>query len=96
MEITTIRDKLHSEVEIPHPAEAGFGMTNFFCFRGEDNEDVSKDRFYPQTPQGGLSNSLIFNKSPLGDLGVDIEKGAFKTAPLSSPYKSPKPCHSGH
>jgi hypothetical protein len=27
--------------------------------------------FYPQTPQGGLYNILDFNKSPLGDLGVN-------------------------
>ncbi len=26
---------------------------------------VSKVRFYPQTPQGGLYNLLDFNKSPL-------------------------------
>jgi len=31
----------------------------------------------PPNPPGGLSNPLIFNKSPLGDLGVDIEKEAF-------------------
>jgi len=31
---------------------------------------LKKIVFYPQTPQGGLSKSLDFNKSPLGDLGV--------------------------
>jgi len=30
---------------------------------------------YPQTPQGGLFNSLSFSKSPLGDLGVDSKRG---------------------
>jgi hypothetical protein len=34
---------------------------------------VEKIRFYPQTPQGGLYNLLDFNKSPLGDLGVNKE-----------------------
>ncbi len=36
--------------------------------------------FTPKPPIGGLSNTLIFNKSPLGDLGVDLEKEAFETA----------------
>jgi len=31
---------------------------------------VEKVRFYPPTPQGGLYKLLVFNKSPLGDLGV--------------------------
>jgi hypothetical protein len=35
--------------------------------------------FYPPTPQGGLFNSLFFNKSPLGDLGVDNKRGIFST-----------------
>jgi len=35
-------------------------------------EVVSKDRFYPPTPQGGLYQSSYLNKSPLGDLGVEI------------------------
>jgi len=33
----------------------------------------------PPNPPGGLSNPLIFNKSPLGDLGVDKEKEANET-----------------
>jgi len=36
-----------------------------------------KRLIYPQTPQGGLLNPLIFDKSPLGDLGVVIEYEAY-------------------
>jgi len=42
-------------------------------------EAVEKVGFYPQTPQGGLSKSLDFNKSPLGDLGVSQKKLTFST-----------------
>jgi hypothetical protein len=31
---------------------------------------VEKVMFHPQTPQGGLSNSLFFSKSPLGPMFV--------------------------
>jgi len=47
------------------------------------DETVSKVDFNPQTPQGGLYRSLFFNKSPLGDLGVDLRIQTFDTA--SSP-----------
>jgi hypothetical protein len=43
---------------------------------------VSQAMIYPQTPQGGLFNPLVLNKSPLGDLGVDIEIGAYEEAPI--------------
>jgi len=36
----------------------------------------------PPTPQGGLSKPQVFNKSPLGDLGVDIEKVTSETVPV--------------
>jgi len=38
---------------------------------------VEKVRLHPQTPQGGLSKSLDFNKSPLGDLGVETKGDDF-------------------
>jgi hypothetical protein len=44
-------------------------------------EGVSKAIFYPQTPQGGLYKSLYFNSSAKRNLGVDIKKEAFETAP---------------
>jgi len=47
-------------------------LTSRSCDSNPDG--VSKDQFNPQTPQGGLSNLLIFNKSPLGDLGVKTRK----------------------
>jgi len=40
---------------------------------------VEKVRFYPQTPQGGLYNLLDLNKSPLGDLGVNMRRLVFST-----------------
>jgi hypothetical protein len=43
-------------------------------------EAVSKVDFDPQTPQGGLYKSLFFNKSPLGDLEVDLRIQTFETA----------------
>jgi hypothetical protein len=48
---------------------------------------VEKVRFYPQTPQGGLSKLLYFNKSPLGvpiaiGIGVSQRKLTFSTALL--------------
>ena len=38
----------------------------------KSNRADEKVRIYPQTPQGGLFNLRVFNKSksPLGDLGV--------------------------
>jgi hypothetical protein len=33
--------------------------------------------FHPQTPQGGLINTLHFGKSPSGDLGVKSKRGLF-------------------
>ena len=52
---------------------------------------VEKVRFYPQTPQGGLSKLLDFNKSPLGvpiapdsyrdGIGVSQRKLTFSTPP---------------
>ncbi|GEM_PF-1894462 len=44
------------------------------------NEVVSEAGINPQTPQGGLYNPLSFNKSPLGDLGVYLNKVASETA----------------
>jgi len=46
------------------------------------NGGVEKVRFYPQTPQGGLYNLLDFNKSPLGDLGVNMRRLALSTVPF--------------
>jgi hypothetical protein len=37
MKIAAIRNKLQHDVEIPHPASAGFGMTTLFCVRGEES-----------------------------------------------------------
>jgi len=34
----------------------------------------------PPTHQGGLFMSLVFNKSPLGDLGVVLKEEAFDAA----------------
>jgi hypothetical protein len=55
-------------------------------------EAVSKVNFYPQAPQGGMCNILIFRQVPLrlrvaasaeqsqGDLGVIIKERTFETA----------------
>jgi hypothetical protein len=37
--------------------------------------------FIPNPLKVALINNLIFNKSPLEDLGVNDKKGAFETAP---------------
>jgi hypothetical protein len=47
---------------------------------------VEKVSLHPQTPQGGLSKALDFNKSPLGvpiaiGIGVSKRKLTFSTAP---------------
>jgi hypothetical protein len=47
---------------------------------------VEKVRLHPQTPQGGLSKSLDFNKSPLGDLGVARRKLTFSTPSLTTDF----------
>ncbi|GEM_PF-3868479 len=52
-----------------------------------NNEDISDIDFYPPTPQGGLSNPLIFNKSSLGvpiaiGIGVDISEKTLETHTL--------------
>jgi hypothetical protein len=57
----------------------------------EDFGAVEKVRFYPQTPHGGLSKLMDFNKSPLGvpiapdsyrdGIGVSQRKSAFSTPP---------------
>jgi hypothetical protein len=47
-----------------------------------NNDGISKIDFYPQTPQGGLFKSLYSNKSPLGDLGVDLSKNTFEPVSL--------------
>jgi hypothetical protein len=56
----------------------------------KNNEGISEIDFYPPTPQGGLSKSLYSNKSPLGDLGVDISKKTFETLSLMQPRKAKK------
>jgi len=42
---------------------------------------VEKVRFYPPTPQGGLFNLLVFNKSPPGGFRGVIEKNDFFNTP---------------
>jgi len=73
----------------PFPCDQG-GKTSLY------HGTCEKIKTYPQTPQGGLLNSLHFGKSPLGDLGVDIKRRAYSIALWDGGKKNKRQCLSIH
>jgi hypothetical protein len=43
--------------------------------KDQKNKEAALKACLPPAPKGGLNNNLIFNKSPLGDLGAVNKKG---------------------